>query len=307
MTLQLAYKQLLASLYELYDNREAANIADWIIEHVSGQNKMNRILNKELPLTSAQQEDLQHKQSQLMQHKPVQYVLNESWFAGLKLYVNDSVLIPRPETEELVDWIVKDCRNQHPDDTPSLHILDVGTGSGCIALALKKQLPGCLVSAIDISSGALEVAKRNGINHQLNINFIQANFLSEYERQGLTKYDIIVSNPPYIKRSEAGSMSNNVLQFEPALALFVPDEDALIFYEAIADFASTHLAQDGAIYVEINEMLGDAVINLFRAGGLSQTMLKKDMQGKHRMIKANNEDKPGSLLPVVDSHYRSGT
>ncbi|WP_018613343.1 peptide chain release factor N(5)-glutamine methyltransferase [Segetibacter koreensis] len=283
MTIQFAYKQLLARLYEIYDSREAANIADWVIENVTGQRKIDRIIYKDLPVSEAQQLQLAKLAEELLQHKPVQYVLGEAWFADMKLMVNKSVLIPRPETEELVEWMSEDIKKS--GDTEIL-LVDVGTGSGCIAIAMKKKLPGLKVSAIDVSKDALEVAKLNSLKQKTNVEFLHLDFLNENEWNNLNKYDIIASNPPYIKESEAAEMQKNVLQYEPHLALFVPNENALTFYEAIARFSREHLKPNGSVYVEINEALGDQVVKVFAKNGLSEIILKKDLQGKDRMVKA---------------------
>ena len=283
MTIQFAYKQLLAQLYEIYDAREAANIADWVIENVTGQRKIDRIVYKDFPVSEAQQLQLANIVEELLQHKPVQYVLGEAWFADMKLMVNKSVLIPRPETEELVEWMSEDIKKS---GNAEISLVDVGTGSGCIAIAMKKKLPGLKVSAIDVSKDALEVAKLNSLKQKTNVQFFHLDFLNENEWNSLEKYNIIASNPPYIKESEAADMQKNVLQYEPHLALFVPDENALTFYEAIARFSGEHLKPDGSVYVEINEALGDQVVELFAKNGLSKIILKKDLQGKDRMVKA---------------------
>ncbi len=289
MTIQLSYRQLLAQLYEIYDSREAANIADWVIEHVTGQRKIERIIYKDLHVSAQQQQTLQTITNELLQHKPVQYVLQEAWFCNMKLYVNENVLIPRPETEELVEWIareVSDFRLQVSGDR-KLSLLDIGTGSGCIAIALKKRIRNAEVYAIDVSNEALKVAQQNATQLQVEINFLHLDFLDKSQWELLPVFDIIVSNPPYIRKSEEQAMASNVLKFEPHVALFVPDQDALKFYKVIADFAETHLQVEGAIFVEINEALGQQVTNVFKDSGFKNVVLKKDRQGKDRMIKAS--------------------
>jgi release factor glutamine methyltransferase len=289
MTIQLSYRQLLAQLYEIYDSREAANIADWVIEHVTGQRKIERIIYKDLHVSAQQQQTLQTITNELLQHKPVQYVLQEAWFCNMKLYVNENVLIPRPETEELVEWIareVSDFRLQVSGDR-KLSLLDIGTGSGCIAIALKKRIRNAEVYAIDVSNEALKVAQQNATQLQVEINFLHLDFLDKSQWELLPVFDIIVSNPPYIRKSEEQAMASNVLKFEPHVALFVPDQDALKFYKVIADFAETHLQVEGAIFVEINKALGQQVTNVFKDSGFKNVVLKKDRQGKDRMIKAS--------------------
>ncbi len=287
MTIQGAYKQLLAALYEIYDAREAANITDWVIENVTGQSRINRILFKDLQINLQHQERLQNISLELLANKPVQYILNEVWFAGIKLYVDERVLIPRPETEELVDWIANDIKKLAGEAQSGIALLDVGTGSGCIPIALKKQLPAIAVSALDVSTEALEVAKKNAGGQQTDISFFEGDFLDSITWHQLQNFDIIVSNPPYIKQQEAVDMAKNVLDYEPAIALFVTDEDALVFYKAIALFAQQHLYESGSVYVEINEALGEQVMKIFTTQDFAKIEMRKDLQGKDRMIKAS--------------------
>lgn len=290
MTIGQVYQQLLTKLYQVYDIREAANIANMVLEHFTGKTKLDRILYKDIEVIAGQVAQIEDATEQLLSHKPVQYVLHEAWFAELKLYVDESVLIPRPETEELVEWIVEDnkhrIKSEQGKNTPPT-IIDIGTGSGCIPISLKKNIPDAIVSAVDVSAEALAVAKQNAITHTAAINLQQLDFLHHSEWKKLDIYDIIVSNPPYIKQQEEAKMNKNVLLFEPHLALFVPDENALVFYEAIAAFGKDHLMKNGAIYMEINEALGQQVVKLFEREGYKQVVLKKDMQGKDRMVRAS--------------------
>ena len=283
MGIQDAYTQLMYQLFELYEDREAANIADMVIEHVTGFKRIDRITNKKFPLNNTQQEILQQHTAALLQHKPVQYVLHEAWFAGMQFYVDENVLIPRPETEELVAWIVQEHKTLH---LQNVKILDIGTGSGCIPIALKKQLPACDIHAADISKGALATAQKNASTLHAAITFHEVDILDETSHNRLSKFDVVVSNPPYIKQSEEAAMHDNVLKYEPHLALFVPDEDALLFYKAIADFGLQHLTAGGKLFFEINEMMGASVKALLEQKGYSNVEIKKDMQGKDRMVKA---------------------
>lgn len=283
MTIHLAYKQLLAQLYDVYDNREAANIADLVIEHVTGQRKIDRIIYKEIPLNDEQQEQLQKITVELLHHRPVQYVLAEAWFMNMKLRVNESVLIPRPETEELVEWILDHIKKS---GNKEISLIDIGTGSGCIPIAIKKKIPEVAVSAIEVSDEALELAILNSLEQKVLADFFHLDFLNEKEWNQLGKYNIIVSNPPYIKKSEENEMHGNVIKYEPHIALFVPDDDPLLFYRAIARFSAAHLKPAGSVYVEINEALGNEVVRLFEKTGFAEVVLKKDMQGKDRMIRA---------------------
>jgi release factor glutamine methyltransferase len=281
MTINTAYHQLLYQLFALYDDREAANIADWVIEYITGQRRIERILYKDLPLNKIQEQQLETFTQQLLQNKPVQYVLQEAWFAGLKFFVKEGVLIPRPETDELVELVV----NKSQITNHKSHILDIGTGSGCIPIALKKRLSTSNILSIDISEAALAIAQKNATDLQADITLQQLDFLDETSWYQLGKFDIIVSNPPYIKQSESVVMNKRVTDYEPSLALFVTDNNALIFYHKIAAFGKEHLNRYGQIFVEINEALGYETVTMFQQNGY-QTLLKQDLQGKDRMIQA---------------------
>jgi len=299
MTVQETYQQLLFQLYEMYDEREAANIADIVTEHITGLRKIDRIINRQLSLTEEQIQLLDDYTFQLLQHKPVQYVLQEAWFGGLKFYVDENVFIPRPETDELVEWILNEVSSL-PFPFPGLQftelsltthhspltILDIGTGSGCIPVTLKKNLPLAEIHALDISEDALNVAKRNAATQQTEINFHLLDILDKTAWSKLRAFDIIVSNPPYVKQSEAPAMHKNVLQHEPHLALFVPDEDALLFYRTIATLGLQHINVHGRLFFEINETLGKEVHDLLSQSGYKNIEIKKDLQGNDRMVKA---------------------
>lgn len=282
MTIQQAYKELSSKLCSIYDESEASNIADWVMEYLTGKRRIERIAGENILLNDSQQQKLGFFTEKLLHHNPVQYVLNEAWFAGMKFYVNEDVLIPRPETEELVEWITEEVRDTKYEVRK---VLDIGTGSGCIPVSLKKKLPNLNIRALDVSEGALNVAAKNAIANGVQVYFLRLDFLDENTWNSFGKFDIIVSNPPYIKLGEACTMNLNVLEHEPHLALFVPDEDALLFYKKIADFAITHLEQNGMIFLEINESLGKEVTTLFEQKSF-KTELRKDIQGKDRMIKA---------------------
>lgn len=279
MTIQETYHLLQEALKNIYDIDEASNIADLVIEHVTGYKKLGRITHKQLVLTEQQTHAIDVFKSTLLQNKPVQYVLQEAWFYEMKFYVNEHVLIPRPETEELVELVTK-------TNSPISNILDIGTGSGSIAITLKKKISHTTIVAIDVSEDALVVAKKNAAELNVEIEFKQLNFLDETNWNELGIFDIIVSNPPYIKQSEIINMQPNVVANEPHIALFVADDDALIFYKKIAAFGKTHLTAHGKIFVEINEALGNQTIALFEEFGY-RAELKKDMQGKNRMIVAD--------------------
>jgi len=195
-------------------------------------------------------------------------------------------LIPRPETEELVDWAVKEIE-KGKGKRENISILDVGTGSGCMPIALKKKLPEANISAIDVCSEALFTATENAVTLNAEVNFILLDFLDEEKWKELAQYDIIVSNPPYVKQSEINTMHDRVKEFEPHLALFVPDNDPLLFYKKLSDFSMKHLNAGGKLFLEINEAMGEAVSNLFRSAGFVNVEFKKDMQEKDRMVMAS--------------------
>ena len=281
MTIHEAQQRLLFQLYHVYDNREASNIADLVMEKITGWKKIDRIINKSVPLRESSIELLDRYTLELLANKPVQYVLNEAWFYGLKFFVDKNVLIPRPETEELVAWAVETIAKI--PDSPS--ILDIGTGSGCIPVALKKQRPDAIIYACDVSTEALNVAKRNAAENGTTIAFVEVDFVVESERKRLPLVDLIISNPPYIPYSDKLSMHPNVVEHEPHQALFVPNEDPLLFYREIARFSKDHLKKPGFIFMETHENLAQKVHDLFKSSGFEKIEIRKDLQGKDRMMK----------------------
>ena len=284
MSIAEAYNGFFNELKSIYDDREADNIADWVFENVTQLKRWERRDNSR-DITPDQKLKSDEHLHALLLHKPVQYVLNEAWFYKLKFFVNEFVLIPRPETEELVSWVVSDFQKPGERISPAeIKILDIGTGSGCIAVSLKKALPTVEITSIDVSEQALNVANENANELQTNIDFKRIDFLHEEEWQSLGNYDIIVSNPPYIPQSEKESLSKNVAAFEPGIALFVHDDDPLIFYKKIAKFSQTHLKRQGKIYVEIHEGKAKEVTRNFSECGF-KTEIKNDIYGKERMIK----------------------
>jgi len=283
MTIHEASMQLRFQLFHMYDEREAGNITDLVMENITGWKKIDRVVNKTVPLTQKQEKILEAYTKLLLDHMPLQYVLHEAWFSGMLLYTDENVLIPRPETEELVDWLIKDANKSSPKEKK---ILDIGTGSGCIPLAIKKNIPAYEVHSCDISAAALKVAEKNAAAQKLNVKFHLLDFLSETDRNKLPLFDIIISNPPYIPKKDKTTMSANVLQYEPSLALFVENADPLIFYKAITGFSKTHLDKDGVIYLEIHEEMADASIEMLKENGFANIELRKDLQGRDRMIKA---------------------
>lgn len=272
------------TLTNIYDEEEAHVIFLMVIEEILQYSKGDYLLKKEEVLSETNTAKLEQILTKLSTGRPVQYVLGKSHFYGLTFKVDESVLIPRPETEELVEWILSVCSPQFAADQQSLNILDIGTGSGCIAIALKKHLPAAQVLTLDIADDSLQLAQENALLNHVNIGFIHDDILNPQPSTFQLKPTIIVSNPPYIKEDEKQDMHHNVLGHEPHRALFVSNEDPLIFYHAISDFALKNLAVNGLLFFEINEFLGKQTIDLLESKGFENIALRKDMQGKDRMI-----------------------
>ena len=280
--MQQFLKDLQTSLKGEYSESEIHVLGMLILEKLTGFSRIWLLIHKELKLNDEQNIIASQYLERLKNHEPIQYILGETEFYGLKFKVNPSVLIPRPETEALVEWV----KPPHPpkggflSGTPTL--LDVGTGSGCIAVALKKKFPSANVSAMDISPEALALAKENAALNEVNIEFIQDDILHPAATD--RKWDVIVSNPPYIPASEQRYLHKNVTDFEPHLALFVQDNDPLIFYRKIAEFALSHLTAGGRLYFEIHQSLGRLCCQLLESMGFQSVELRKDLSGNDRMI-----------------------
>lgn len=283
LTYGKAFYELKDQLQQLYDSNEAAAISHIFLEYVTGLSKLERLDKKDTLFTDAQQNIFDTKIKDLVRGKPVQYATNRAWFLGREYYVNEAVLIPRPETEELVQLTLKELAAARIS-TPT--ILDIGTGSGCIPISIKLALPDADVTTCDISNTALNVAKTNANKLNAQINFIQADFLDTEQHNKLGKYDVIVSNPPYIPAEEKARLHKNVRDFEPALALFVPDNDALVFYKAIAAFGKEHLNANGYIYCELDAAHAEECKLLFEHTGYNEVNIEKDMHGNWRMLRA---------------------
>ncbi|MEO6221128.1 MAG: peptide chain release factor N(5)-glutamine methyltransferase, partial [Ginsengibacter sp.] len=258
MTTGQFYKHFLDELTFIYEEREAINIADWVFENITRLKKWERRESLQ-KLSNELLSQLSQCLHELLQHKPVQYVLNEAWFYKMKFFVNEDVLIPRPETEQLVTCVINDLTSR----TDRLDVLDIGTGSGCVAISLKKELENLNLTALDISEKALFVAKKNAYSMETPVHLVNLNFLDENAWELLGRYDVIVSNPPYIPQREKEILSKNVRDFEPGIALFVQDNSPFIFYDSIAKFAQTHLKSSGKIYVEIHENYANEVLEIF--------------------------------------------
>lgn len=284
MTFELAEQSLATALDGLYENREAATIAGMVMEFVTGKSKMDRWLQKNELLPIEDLKRLEKYSNELLTGKPVQYVLGQAWFAELCLTVNEHTLIPRPETEELVNLCASWAATNKIQDAP-LQILEVGTGSGCIAIALQQKMPAAIITAIDISAEAIEVATINAAKYNAPIQFKTFDFLDEANWPELGSFDIIISNPPYIADIEKESMAKHVLDFEPHTALFVTNNNPLIFYSALANFGNKYLQNNGALFVEINQALGIQTKDVFEQKNYT-TLLKKDLFENDRMIVA---------------------
>ncbi len=261
-------------LTQFYSNKEVQNMAFWCIHSISKLRRSEYLLSSNSPLSKDTVSFYQSVVSRLQNFEPLQYILGECEFYGLSLKVSPSCLIPRPETEELVHWIL-----QHN----FTKALDIGTGSACIPIALAKHKEA-QITALDISSDALSIARENAKKNTVDIHFIEHNIFNDIDLK--TSFDLIVSNPPYVLESEKTLMNNNVLDYEPHLALFVSDNDALIYYKRIIDFSKVHLQREGLLFLEINEQKSVEIRELLENNGFKNVLIKKDMQGKNRMVKA---------------------
>jgi release factor glutamine methyltransferase len=274
-------------LTPLYDVGEAESFFYLILEEKQQMKRIDLALHPDLVFSAAEIVVWNAILAPLKQEIPIQYLLGKTSFYGLDFSVNEHVLIPRPETEELVDWMLSDHRKTQQSN--NLKILDIGTGSGCIAISLAKNLPNATVFAIDVSEKALATAKKNAANNAVSVNFIHQNILDVVTLSAVEgineQFDVIVSNPPYVRNLEKEEIKKNVLDNEPHLALFVEDDDALIFYKKIAELAQENLTENGLLYFEINQYLGAAMIDLLEQMHFKNIELRKDIYGNDRMIK----------------------
>lgn len=269
------------ALIGLYEIAEVKNLCSLSLEHVLGMNRVEVSLSRKLEISPQKLQELKELLHRLAQHEPIQYITGFTEFYGLELQVNPFTLIPRPETEELVAWVIGEVQK---DQLDHLKILDIGTGSGCIAIALAKYIKNANVEAVDISQNALATAYQNASRNQVDVTFYDQNILEAHALE--QQYDVIVSNPPYVRQLEKKEMRENVLSNEPDSALFVTDEDPLVFYRKIGRLAYKDLSENGLLFFEINEYLGQEMVALLKLIGFGDVTLKKDMFGKNRMIKA---------------------
>ncbi len=272
------------NLNKLYEDNEIEAITLLAINDITGFSNAKIKAFPEIALADQQSKQIDNILSQLELGTPIQYVLGTTEFYGLPFLVNPAVLIPRPETEELVAWIITTCKTENVHGS----ILDMGTGSGCIAISLKKNLPFFEVSAIDISEGALDTATKNAKLNEADIKFFNADILNLESFKSIdiqSPISVIVSNPPYVTLHDKMQMHTNVTDFEPHTALFVPEDDPLVFYRAIANFAALNLCSNGLLFFEINESLGKETVQLLSDKGFIEIELRQDMSGRDRMIK----------------------
>lgn len=269
-------------LNNIYPTTEIQSFFNLLINFKLNMSRADVALQFDYEISKKDLDFLKNGLKELKNQTPIQYIIGKTEFYGLPFYVNKHVLIPRPETEELINWILEDLTAKNLQS--ELNILDIGTGSGCIAISLAKNLPNTKVFALDISSNALNTAKQNALLNNVNINFVEANILTTNNLN--QTFDIIVSNPPYVREIEKQQMHKNVLNNEPHIALFVENENPLIFYDKIADFSKKHLSKNGKLYVEINQYLGLETLELLRLKQFKKQTLKKDIFNNHRMIKA---------------------
>lgn len=282
-TVKDVFAEYRTQLKALYDAREADAIALTVLKEVTNQSGAYLKAFPEYELVTEEQSKLKEILDQLITGQPLQYVLGHTEFYGLPFKVNPSVLIPRPETEELVEWVLKSIPPQS-----AINILDIGTGSGCIAISLKKNLPNATVWAVDISADALKTAKENAKLNDVEVDFIESDILNLTHNLQLAthNYNLIISNPPYVTPTDKELMHTNVTDFEPHTALFVPQDDPLLFYKAIADLAAENLVKGGLLFLEINESYGNETAEMLTVKLFKDIELRKDMSGRDRMIKA---------------------
>lgn len=280
-----AKQKIRQSLLSVYPENEIRSISRLLLSDITGWNFTELITNKNSVFSENQMKLIDFYLEKLKNHVPVQYVLGKTEFFGLPFLVNPDVLIPRPETEELVDLILNDIKNK------DVSILDFGTGSGCIPVSLKYNHSSCLLHACDVSIKALKMAKKNADLNKVVVTFFQFDILKDQKLN--QKYDVFVSNPPYIPQKEVMSMNAHVVEYEPHLALFVPDQDPLLFYEKIAQIGKKYLRPGGKLYFEIHRSFGADCLQMLQNKGYVEITLKKDMSGNDRMIRA--------IKPFIDS------
>lgn len=271
------------ALSEIYPQTEIDTFFFLLIEEKLELQRIDTVLKPNFEITSAIFKELQVIINRLKKEEPIQYILGKTEFYGLPFFVDKNTLIPRPETEELVEWVLNEVKNFENYNTKNLSILDIGTGTGCIPISIAKNLPNSYISAIDISKNALNIAKQNAVLNEVKIDFHKIDILNAEKLH--QKFDIIISNPPYVRELEKAEIKNNVLQNEPHLALFVDDNNPLIFYDKIANLAKNFLTERGILFFEINQYLGNKTLKMLEIKGFKSIELRKDLFGNERMIK----------------------
>lgn len=295
MILQHYKKKFYNSLTKLYPKSEIDSFFFILIEEYLGFQKTDSVIKSEEKIPEEKIKLLENATKRLQKEEPIQYIIGKTTFYGLPFLVTNTVLIPRPETEELVEWVLSDISKSQRTETnitniknslnKKLTILDIGTGTGCIPISLKKKLPEATIFAIDICEEALKIAQKNTVINNVDVHFILQDILNPFNLN--QQFDIIVSNPPYVREIEKKEIKNNVLENEPHLALFVEDNNPLVFYDKIVDFAKVYLKKNGVLFFEINQYLSHETISLLKSKGLKNIQLKKDFLGNDRMIKAS--------------------
>jgi release factor glutamine methyltransferase len=278
--MKAGFASIRKELAGIYSKPEIESLLFLMLEKLKGYSRTRFLLVQDTEFTDEDHFRLKEMVARLKNHEPIQYILGTTEFYGLPFYAVPEVLIPRPETEELVQWIIQENKMTAPT------ILDIGTGTGCIAISLQKNIPASIVLVCDISPVCIKTARRNAELNGATITILEYDILKQTPEIAFPKLDIVVSNPPYVRISEIERMEKNVLNFEPELALFVSDDRPLIFYEAIANFARQNLKNNGLLYFEINEAFGNECSAMLAGKGFSGIELRKDLNGRHRMIKA---------------------
>lgn len=284
MHIKEAYKELHLALASIYEIRESSNIAEMVMEKITGLSKSQRLVKHDQLLNDQQMEEFKNIQDQLLNGRPIQYVLGNTWFQNMLFKVDERALIPRPETEELVEYIKKFYLSHENKDQQPFSMIDIGTGSGCIAISLKNNFPAWEVWALDKSNKAIELAKENAQLLRSKVIFKTSDILSEAKNDSLPAFNMIVSNPPYIPKQESSEMDRHVIEHEPKEALFVTNQDPLQFYKAILEFSSHHLLRGGMLFLETHMNYAQEVKNLMEENEFENVQIKKDMQGKDRML-----------------------
>jgi release factor glutamine methyltransferase len=288
-----AYKKIFSeALKDIFPTTEIDTFFLFLIDEYLGFKRIDLVLKLDFVIDENKKNIFDKALERLKNHEPIQYILGKTEFFGLPFLVDKNTLIPRPETEELVAWIIEEIKNQDKKSAKKIKILDIGTGSGCIPISLSKNINFAKISAIDISKGALKIAIKNAEINQVSITFFELDVLKTThlnlfsEKTSQIYFDVIVSNPPYVRELEKSAMNKNVLENEPHKALFVSDENPLIFYEKITDLALQHLSKNGLLFFEINQYLGKETVAMISKKGFKNIELKKDIFGNDRMIKA---------------------